>query len=141
MKMSNDLVLVLLVIFVWGLWGFFIKVSVSRIGAYGALFWAFLTFAFFDISLAGIIFYTQKIPLTMSTGSFFAIFGAAFSVIGMFAWYFYIERTPISIAAPLTALYPAIAVILGYVILKETVTAYNLAGIILAIAAMFLLAL
>jgi len=51
-----------------------------------------------------------------------------------------LEKERASLAVPLTALYPAVTVMLGILLLKESIKFENAVGIILAIIAGILLA-
>jgi len=61
--------------------------------------------------------------------------GVAASLLFMYA----LQKYPGSIVIPMTALYPAISVILAILILNEEIKAVNAVGIVLAIVAGYLL--
>jgi transporter family protein len=50
-----------------------------------------------------------------------------------------LARGPASVVVPLTALYPAVTVVLSRIFLQETLTLRHLAGLVLALAAAWLL--
>ncbi len=50
-----------------------------------------------------------------------------------------LARGPALVVVPLTALYPAVTVVLSWIFLRETLTLRHLAGLALALAAVWLL--
>lgn len=140
-KMDLNLFVALMVILFWGFWGFFWKFGVEQIGLGRATFWAFLTFFFLDAAiLAALVFY-QKVPLTFGNGAGYIILGSTASVIGTVFLIFYLRKAALSVAIPMTALYPAVTTILALLVLKEKIKLVNAVGILLAIAAGVLLSL
>src|SRR3989344_2729816 len=139
-KMDTSFIAVIMVVLFWGFWGFFYKIGTAKIGLERATFWAFLTFLVLDaVILTAIVFY-QKIPFTTGGGVVYMIVGSIASVIGTLFFISYLRKASLSIAIPLTALYPAVTTVLAILILKEKIKLANAAGILLAIAAGVLLA-
>jgi transporter family protein len=59
--------------------------------------------------------------------------------IGTVLFIFALENSKISLITTLTALYPAVTIILAYIFLAERLEIRELVGVVLAIAAIFLI--
>ncbi len=128
----------ILSLMMWGLWGFILKfvtksIEWYQIYAIGSLVTIIAT------SVIAIIYRSQ---LLINQRDTFIILAA--SVAGVLGYIFFImalKDGKASVVVPLTALYPAITVVLSYIILHEDITVLQLIGIILAIIAAVLLSL
>jgi len=58
----------------------------------------------------------------------------------MIGYYLLVVRKDVSAAVPLTSLYPALTAVLGFIFLREQVSAKRLAGIVSALISIYLLA-
>ena len=130
--------LAVLVILLWGMWGFLFKVGIMKLGIWRALFWSGIAYLGFEIL---IILYLIKmgIPLELNAGSLIVFLACFFSVAGSLGFLMLLEKSKASVIVPLTALYPAVTVILGMIILKEKLSLENAIGILLAITAGYFL--
>ncbi len=127
----------LAIIIFWGIWGFFYKLGISKIGLGRALFWSSMTYGLTNLVI--IYFLLHRGISFSATGSWFIIAGSIFATAGSLLFLFALQKYPVSIVLPLTALYPAVSVALGILILREELKLVNAAGILLAIAAGYLL--
>lgn len=59
--------------------------------------------------------------------------------VGLLLFFEALARGPAMVVVPLTALYPAVAVVLSRIFLQEALTLRHLAGLALALAAVWLL--
>jgi uncharacterized membrane protein len=59
--------------------------------------------------------------------------------VGLLFFFEALGRGPVAVVVPLTALYPVVAVVLSRVFLQEALTLRHLAGLALAMAAVWLL--
>ena len=141
MKMTNPILIALSIMVVWALSSLFIKVAVDNLGPTRALFWSLIAYVFIDVSFFVLLYFYYKVPVNFEMHSITAMIGAALSTAGFFTFYWLLQRTKVSIAVPLTALYPALTVVLAILVLKEKIKLVNAVGVLLAIAAGVLLAL
>ncbi len=138
--MKPELMLVgLAIILLWGMWGFLYKYGVVKLGFLSALL---ATSIFYTVLNVLVITYLYRRGVTLPVEGTTAILltgtaaGVAASILFMYA----LQKYPVSIVVPLTALYPAVTVVLAVLILREDIKAVNAAGIVLAIVAGYLLA-
>lgn len=121
--------------FVWGFWGFLPKLSTARLDARSALIYG----------VCGSLAVGLWVAVQQGRGIAFEPMGFVFAFLtglcGSLGGLFFlhaIKTGPVSLVICLTALYPAISVLLAMLILKEPVTAKQWAGIFLAICSMML---
>jgi uncharacterized membrane protein len=120
----------------WGLWTFFQKIGVPKVGAESYLL--------VDISIHLVIAMayltlTNKLQVPRSISVIYPIIGGASGVIGTIAFLTIVKDTPISIARSLSGLSILVTVLLGVFVLGETLTLKQYAGVSLAIISIFLL--
>lgn len=140
-KMTQTYHYFILILLLWGLWGFFGKYALKFISPISLIL--FETIGAIIIQLFVLLFlYNSKYKFDInSTGITLAILTAFFGVIGTIVFFFTLSKTKASILVPLTALYPVITIILSFVFLKEEVTVLQGIGILLAIVASVLLSI
>lgn len=138
--MTNPLLVVSIVILLFGLSSFFVKVAVDKIGVPQAIFWTIVAYIIADVA-AFIVLLKIGVPAKVEFYNWAAIAAGLTAYAGFMFYYWFLQRSNVSIAAPLTALNPLIAVILGILVLKEKIKLVNAIGILLAIAAAILLSL
>ena len=130
--------LTFLTIVSWGLWGFFIKISTDKIGVQ-AIIWG-PSIAFVLIVLSYLLVTKQLLPLNLDrAGIFFSLLGGIGAAVGSVAFITILKQQQVSLVIPFTALYPVITVILAVLFLNERLTASQTIGILLAVAAVFLI--
>lgn len=139
MKMSF-LISTLVIIFFWGLWGLFGKISANKLGLQSAIWGAFFTF---PIIMIGFMLATKQLfPLNLDkTGIFFSLAGGLAGAIGTVIFIPLLKQEQASILIPITALYPAVTVVLAMIFLHEKLTLPQIGGIFLALASIFLVSL
>ncbi len=133
---STILGLLFITILGWGIWGFFQKIGVSKIGAEICLL---LTASVELIVVISYLTSIQKLHIPKSWSLIYPILAGASVAVGTIAFLTVLERIPISIARPMTGLSVLVTVILGLIFLHETVTTKHYLGIGMAIAAIILL--
>ena len=122
----------------FGLWGFFTKMSVIHIDSKSALIFQTLGVMIIGIITLGLMNFK---PATDIKGISYAILtGMAYGV-GCLFYFFAASKGKIITVVTLTALYPLITIILAYILLKETVTLKQCAGIALALVSMILMSI
>lgn len=117
------------------------KLAANRIGTQ-SIFWdllgyipMILIYSFFAFKLKNLfsVFQTDKMGIIL------AFLAGLIGSIGVISFYYLMTKSEASVVTPLTALYPALTVVLGIVILHEGITLTKLAGVILSLVAIFLL--
>ncbi len=127
----------ILALIAWGFYGFFPKVSVQHIKPQSSVVFG----AMGNMLISTVVFYLAGFRLeTHPKGILFAVltgFAAAFGS------YFYLKaavNADISIIAPVTAMYPAVTILLAAIFLKEPISWRQAAGLALAAGAIWLMA-
>jgi bacterial/archaeal transporter family protein len=122
----------------WGMWGIFGKLASAQINSRlliliststsFLLIWTVFLISGFEIEKKGLgIGYSMLAGIVGSIGTIF--------------FYLALRNGKASVVVPLTALYPLVTVILSFLLLKEHISAVNLAGVFLALIAGILLSL
>ena len=136
-KMSPWFVPAVAALLLWGVWGLFQKLATNQMpprnvylaGAGGALTVVLLMLA------------TSAFPLQVNPrGILFAVLAGICSSLGGLLFLHAVSKGKALVVIPFTALYPLITIILSFTILKETITAKQGMGILLALISMVLLA-
>jgi transporter family protein len=122
----------------WGTSVFLDKLSTTRIGEQAAL-WDTLAFAP-PIVIYSLIAYRSRSPLQADKlGIGLGLLAGVIGSVGSIAFFPLLTRSEASTVVPLTALYPAVTAVLAMVFLRESITPAKAAGIILSLAAIYLL--
>lgn len=127
----------LAIVIFWGIWGFLYKLGISKLGLGKALLWSSMTYGLTNVIL--ISFLLQRGISLSGSGSWLIVAGSIFATAGSLLFLLALQKYPVSIVLPLTALYPAVSVVLGILILREELKPASAVGILLAIAAGYLL--
>ena len=136
MHMSSWFLPAVVVLVSWGIVGLFQKLSTNYLSAESALIW--LVFGYF-LLLPWL--YPAKSVFEYSTRSLlFTMLSAGLNTLGAWALLAAMKSGgKASIIVPLTALYPVVVVLLGPLVLKETITRLQGVGVLCALVAVFLL--
>ena len=122
--------------FFWGFWAFLPKVTERYVGLTSSLIYQVLGSILVGVSVlivskSGLEFN----PLGFSLGVLTGVLG----YLGLFSFLQAVSRGPVSLAVPITAMYPVLAVILARFILQETITLKQGFGIALSLIAIVLI--
>ncbi len=127
-----------LALLMFGLWSFFPKLANKYVDPLSGLLW----------SIVGTLVVGVPILLAMRSrlqvnihGSIFGILTGVVAVLGTLFFFFAVRDVKVSIVVAITALYPAVVILLARIFLKEAVTFTNLIGIVVAIIAVVLLSI
>lgn len=137
-ELSPWLLPTLLTLFMWGLWGFFPKLTTQYIDPKSALIFEVIGAAL----IGGIVWalmgtrQVQVHPL----GALYGILTGVVSTLGTLFFLYAVTRGKTSLIVTATSLYPLITIGLVHFILKEPVTPRQLLGIAFALIAILLLA-
>jgi transporter family protein len=120
----------------WGLWGFLSKVAALKLPT-GA---AYLISISGHLVVIGYLAATGGLALPWQPAGLAAALGAGICMaFGLLYFFKALASGAAGAVVPLTALYPMITVVLGWALLHEDFTLRRLAGVVLALAAVWLL--
>jgi transporter family protein len=120
----------------FGLWGFFPKLTVAHLDARSALVYQTIG----SILVGLIVLFSLKMqPAFNLRGMIFAILTGIAGVTGTLCFFAAASRGRISLVVSVTALYPLITIVLAAIFLKEPISAKQLAGMATAIVAILLM--
>ncbi len=137
--MDAKTIFILVITFVgWGLGTFFGKLATNKIGE-KAIFWDILAYALGVIIYCFVAFKSSELFNVEKSGMIWGILAGLFGAVGLVGFYILLAKNEASIVIPMTALYPALAVVLGIIVLHEGVTLTKVIGIILSLCAIYLL--
>lgn len=129
-----------LTILLWGLWGFFGKLALERKMAPTSIFFAeILISAACALPLLLFLMRRQSVFPPHATWNAFGLASGAGLALGLLFYYLALEKGQVSVVVPLTATYPLVSVLLGYVVLGERPSAAQLVGAALVVVGMVLL--
>lgn len=136
-KLSTWFVFAIAAFVLWGLWGFFAKLTTGYINPKSALIWE--TVGVIIVSTVILPMVSFK-PETHPKGVLFAILMGAFAMLGSLVFLFAVSKGKASVVVTMTALYPLVVILLSYFILHEAITIKQGIGIVFALIAMILFA-
>jgi transporter family protein len=120
----------------WGVWGFLSKTATQYLPSP----------AVYLLSITGHLPVIAYLGLTGGlavpwhpAGLGFALAGGLCMAFGLLSFFKALAAGPAAVVVPLTALYPMVTVLLSWAVLREDLTPRHLAGIALALAAVWLL--
>lgn len=128
----------LVVIVVWGLWSFFNKLAADGLQARPAVIWSCIFTTLANVVMVAWLLHAGT-PVKWERGVAFSFLGSATASVGFLIWMTALEGANASLVVPLTALYPAVTVVLLVTLRGERVSLVNLGGILLALAAVFMI--
>ena len=120
----------------WGFWGFFSKVAALKLPA-GT---AYLISVTGHLAVIGYLAATGGLALPWQPAGLAAALGAGLCMAaGLLCFFKALAGSEAGVVVPLTSLYPLLTVILSWALLHEDLTLRHLAGVALALAAVWLL--
>ena len=137
MKMNTWFVFSIATLILWGLWGFFPKLTTGYINPKSALVWEVVGGLLVGLIVWAVIGFK---PETHPKGILFAILTGFFGLLGALTFLFAVSKGKASVVVTMTALYPLFVILLSYFILHETITIKQGIGIVFALIAMILFA-
>lgn len=123
--------------FLFALWGIFGKLGTERIGLQ-IILWAQIT----TLGTYMVYLFLNKELWPIKTNPWGIFWGLASGLTVAFAvitYYFLLSKHPASLVAAATSLYPAVTLVIALIFLKEQISLTQIAGIILAVFAIFLI--
>ncbi len=125
-------------VLMWGLWGLTSKLAVRHIDPRSAV--VYKSVGIVVVTLL-VLAWVGFAPATSRPGVSWAFASGLFSAAGGVLLLLALRRGAASAVFPLSALYPAVVVVLAAVVLREPVTLQRAMGVVLAVAAGMLLTL
>jgi bacterial/archaeal transporter family protein len=126
----------LLALGLWGVWGFLGKVASQQLPSQVV----YLLTISGHLVVAGYLLAGGLGPVSWQLSGVTAALGSGLAMAMALLFFFEaLARGPATVVVPLTALYPAITVVLSRIFLQEAMTLRHLAGLVLALAAVWLL--
>lgn len=122
---------------VWGVWGITAKFATQHVGMQ-TLFWGQVA-ALVMLPVYFLLFKDMWPLEWKGNGIVWALVSGALGVGGNAILYFLLRNAPANIVVPISALYPVVTVILSYFILREDISPLRIAGVVCAVAAVWLL--
>lgn len=122
----------------WGLWGFFPKLTTTYISPRSALVWEVVGSMIVGVVVLAILGFKLE---THPKGAVYGILTGIFGLLGALAFLYAISKGKASVTVTMTALYPLVTILLSYFILQETITLKQGAGMVFAFIAMILFAI
>jgi len=141
--MDSSILWGVLVVFIsWGTGAFVAKYAANRLGLQGA-FWDVIGY-FFGIVIFSLFVFKYKDLVSQfqenKIGVGLAFLAGMIGSMGAVGFYYLLTKREASSMIPLTALYPALTVVLAIIFLNESITTTKLVGIVLSLIAIYLLA-
>lgn len=138
---TRPIIFSLLTILLWGLWGFFGKLALEKRMAPTTVFLAeTLVSALIGIVLVvAIVQRHADQPPLYSTINVYGILSGVALAVGLLLYYLALEGGNVTFVVPFTATYPIVAVLLGYVLLRERPSPLQWIGVMLVVAGAALL--
>jgi len=119
----------------WGLWSFLPKITTRYIDPKSAIVYEVIGGIFFSI----VVLYFMGFRLeTHPKGIALAASAGLLGFLGALCFLFAVTKGPVSLIAPLSALYPILSVALAVIFLHEAITVKQCIGIVFAILAVVL---
>lgn len=126
----------LLTLLAWGFWAFLPKLAAKYIDPQSSIVYQVLG----GILVGLVVLISLKFQVQFNFPG--ASLSLAIGILGFFGAFMYlvaVSRGPLSLVAPVTALYPMFAILLALIFLGETITLKQGAGIGLSLVAIYLI--
>jgi len=125
-----------LALILWGIWGVFQKLATNQMAPRNVYFISALG----ALLVVLVILSTSRFTISLNfEGAFFALVAGVCSSLGGLLFLQAMSRGEAAIVITFTALYPAVSIILSFLLLDETITMKQGMGIVLALFSMLLL--
>jgi bacterial/archaeal transporter family protein len=129
-----------LTILLWGFWGFFGKLALEKNMAPTSIFLAeVLTSAVCAVPVLLILWRKQEAASLYTSWNVFGLASGAGLALGLLCYYLALEKSQASVLVPLTAIYPAVSVMLSYTFLHERPNVSQWFGVVFVIVGAILL--
>ncbi|HEX7588240.1 MAG TPA: DMT family transporter [Anaerolineae bacterium] len=121
----------------WGVWGIVVKLATQQIGMQALLWGQFGAVCLFPLYF---VLFKEMFPLEVKASSIaLSVVAGMLGVLGTVTFYVLLRVAPASVVVPLSALYPVVTVVLAFFFLHEDLSLTRVAGLVCALAAVWLL--
>jgi bacterial/archaeal transporter family protein len=134
--MKDWLLLTILTLLAWGFWAFLPKIAIRYIDPYSAMVYQALGGIL--VGFGVLIFMKFKVQFNIPGFSYGLAVGLL-GFIGAFLYLLAVSKGPLSLVAPISAMYPIFAILLSLIFLNEAVSPRQGVGIALSVVAMYLI--
>jgi len=129
---SHALAYIVITIILWGFWGYFGKMALTRGMKPISVFIAEACFGFLlGLVLFLFLFSYSNTSFSFNDWNWFGIFSGFAMSMGLLTYYLALQHEDIHVVVPLTAVYPIIAVALGVIFIGESLEIHQIFGVIL----------
>lgn len=136
--MDDRVILAVVSLVMWGLWGFFPKLATDNIGPKSVLIFQNTATILVTIFVLASVNFKPEIN---SKGIFFSVISGLAGTVGGLFFLYAISKGRASVIVTMTALYPIVTIILAFLILKEPISLKQGIGMMFALIAMVLFSL
>jgi bacterial/archaeal transporter family protein len=134
--MKEWFVYTLLALLLWGFWAFLPKIATRHIDPYSAMVYQALG----AILVGTVLLIALKFKVEFNVPGFFSAFAiGVLGLSGAFAYIIALSKGPLALVAPLSAMYPVLAILLSFLILHESVTLRQGIGIAFSLVSIYLI--
>lgn len=126
----------LLTLFTWGLWAFLPKLAARYLDPQSSVIYQVLG----GLLVGIVVLISLKFQVQFNIPGF--TLSLAIGILGFFGAFMYlvaVSRGPLTLVAPITALYPMFAILLGLIFLGETISLKQGLGIGLSLVSIYLI--
>ncbi|MBI5300906.1 MAG: EamA family transporter [Chloroflexi bacterium] len=121
----------------WGVWGIAAKFAAQQVGMQALIWSQVASLGMFPLYF---VFFKDMLPVEWKiNGIAWALVSGALGVAGTAVLFLLLRHAPVSLVVPISALYPVVTVALAYVFLHEEMSPMRIAGVVCAVAAVWLL--
>jgi len=125
-----------LALILWGTWGVFQKIATNQMAPRSVYFVSALG----ALLVVIVILSTSRFTISLNfEGAFFALVAGVCSSLGGLLFLQAMSRGEAAVVITFTALYPAVSIILSFLLLNETITLKQGFGIVLALFSILLM--
>lgn len=122
----------------WGLWSFIPKITTRYIDPKSAIVYEVIGGIFLSLVVLGFMNFRLEMH---PKGIALAVMAGLVGFVGALCFLYAVSRGPVSIIAPLSALYPILSIILAVFFLGETITIKQGLGIFFALLAVVMVSI
>jgi transporter family protein len=123
----------------WGLWAFFPKLAQKQLGdVTSAIVYQYGGSLLLIVAIG--LGQARVLPAWEPRGALYAVLAGAAATIGSIFYYRALASVDVSVASSMTALYPGVAILLGWLVLGEKLEPRQWIGVGLALVSVVLIA-
>ncbi len=137
MKIESWFVLTLMTLVLWGLWGFFTRLSTKYVDPKSALIYEVIGTVIVGVTVMALAGFK---PQLHPRGALFGILTGVVVTLGSVTFLYAVSQGKTAVVVTVSALYPVVTLALAFAFLHEPITFKQVMGIIAALIAIVLFA-